>query len=81
MAAPVPSTLRITDGRQVKVEDHVVKNKALQLTIDKAHATLDSGYWYVFNLYLLFLSLFSLILILILYMDLFSQWFNCSCSV
>lgn len=39
------------------------------------------GYGYVTYLYLLFISLFMLMIILIFFRKLFSQWYNCSCSI
>ena len=39
--APVPATMRITDGRPVKAETPAVKIRAFQLTMEEARAAPD----------------------------------------
>ena len=41
MSAPVPTTLRIADGRQGGVETPVAKSRAFQMTTEEARATPD----------------------------------------
>ena len=41
VSAPAPATLRITDGRQGRVETPVAKSRAFQLTAEEARATPD----------------------------------------
>ena len=54
MAAPAPTTLRITDGRRGRAEMSVAKSRVFQLTAEEAQAAPDV----VTGMYLSLISLF-----------------------
>ena len=59
--APAPATLTITDARQGKADTPVMRSMTFQLTAEEVCVALDK----VTSIYLLFMSLFMLIFLLI----------------